>query len=915
MAEQLSKLRPDRDLQCYFQEPSTVAALSGTSENGFTVSGCWRQPFDWAVLDWNRDNVFEHPALRNLPDGDLSGITLGYHEVRSNCIPLDSTTYDSLGWSYLRLWEEHREGPADVEVLHWIPLKNYATPEGDYVPATAVLELQGAPTVGDMIELGWLEDHTNYVFAAGDTLGSAAGVLVQFINAKSQPPGSCMISAIAEGAKITLTYNGAPGSNGNRVGVYGGVHGAGTESWSPAWTMFSGGTSPQEWKVDLDFGNLVDKDGNDVVTTNVRKLRWTWAADLQAGDYQRSEFSVAITNWQVTGTKLVYSVAGPGSRRIEDDSSAVTLVGTWTEERGNYSGGSSRYTTTPGNYLQCTYSSAVAHTLYLGTRYLDGVPNSVQATIQVDGNALPTLDLARSGEDVLIRHSLGQFAPGGPHTVTVTHSGTQGKKLYFDFLEIAVPSADLPTFGNAPTTTLATDWDTNHSLAIAPERTAWLIDKLGFQGRANHYAGAMWFYELCCPGNHYASASVQFAGTPRFMDTTQITLAGTAIQHVSLTSDTAESVAKCFELLIAAGSSAVWAHADGAILTITARAMGVAGNSIGITASNSGGTFTATASGLTLAGGVGPTADSDSAWRTDLTATPRLNRAVRDWSGSYFRALKGYGIDVAAAFSMELRHGDDTTATGIAQRYPDGPVWVNTPALQTNFSPASTAFWQQVYLDMGDVMAQAGVSPYLQFGEVQWWYKADDGSGMPFYDDYSKNGFQAAYGQPMALIPNQNADPGTFPRECAFLPGLVGQFSKSIMDFVRQSHLEARFEVLYPPDVNDTPLNRLINFPSAHWTPANLTCLKTENFTYTGDRNLNKAHESIGLPRGLGFPPSQSSHLVGIGDYTTPWERERRLAFAEGVESVVLFALDQFCLIGYGLPLDHHRGRARFMGR
>src|ERR1017187_6012568 len=118
MAEQLSKLRPDRDLQCYFQEPSTVAALSGTSENGFTVSGCWRQPFDWAVLDWNRDNVFEHPALRNLPDGDLSGITLGYHEVRSNCIPLDSTTYDSLGWSYLRLWEEHREGPADVEVLH-----------------------------------------------------------------------------------------------------------------------------------------------------------------------------------------------------------------------------------------------------------------------------------------------------------------------------------------------------------------------------------------------------------------------------------------------------------------------------------------------------------------------------------------------------------------------------------------------------------------------------------------------------------------------------------------------------------------------------------------------------------------------------------------------------------------------------
>ena len=39
MAEQLTKLRPDRDLQCYFQQPSAVAALSNTSATQFTVSG------------------------------------------------------------------------------------------------------------------------------------------------------------------------------------------------------------------------------------------------------------------------------------------------------------------------------------------------------------------------------------------------------------------------------------------------------------------------------------------------------------------------------------------------------------------------------------------------------------------------------------------------------------------------------------------------------------------------------------------------------------------------------------------------------------------------------------------------------------------------------------------------------------
>jgi hypothetical protein len=129
---------------------------------------------------------------------------------------------------------------------------------------------------------------------------------------------------------------------------------------------------------------------------------------------------------------------------------------------------------------------------------------------------------------------------------------------------------------------------------------------------------------------------------------------------------------------------------------------------------------------------------------------------------------------------------------------------------------------------------------------------------------------------------------------------------------VRQSYPDAHFEVLYPPDVNDTALNRIINLPTAYWTPANISCLKTENFTYTGDRNLNQARASIELPMQLGFAPSQSSHLVGISDYTTPWKKEQRLAAS--LESVVLFALDQFCLMGYGLPLSRGLRRGQFMG-
>jgi hypothetical protein len=900
MPDHLSKLRPDRDLQCYFQQPSAVAALSGTSPSGFTVSGCWRQQFDWLVLEWNRDNVFEHPALRNLPDGDLSGLHLSYEETRTNCIPLDSTTYDSISWSYLRIWEESN----NAENFHRVPLLQYAVAaDGSYVQPTVVFEFQGTPVAGDIVGLAWLDQHPNYWVVAGNTAADVASGLAANINAQT---GTSNVSARANGSQITLAYNGAPGANGNRVGVYGWVYSPnnGTGAWSPSWAMFQGGTSPDRWRVTLDFSNLKDEFGNTVTTTNVRKLRWTWSADLQFGNFARSEFAVAVTNWQVTGTNLQYRVAGPGSRRLEDIAPEISYTGAWVEERGNYSGGSIHHTTTHGNHLQCAYSAA-AHTLYLGTRYCD---NGGQVTVQVDSNPALIVNLKRSLEDVLLRVPLGQFAGQAQHTVTVTHTGAAGTDVYFDFLEIAMPTADLPVFGACPATALATDWDTLHSQAIAPERTAWLIDTLGFKGRANHYAGAMWFYELSCPGNQYASAAIVFTGAPRFGDTTTVTLAGTPLQHVNLIGDTAQSIAKAFELLITAGSSAVWAHAAGTTLTITARTMGLGGNGLTVTTNTGNTNFTAQPSPTALAGG------ADGVWHTDLLATPRLNRAARDWSLSFFQALKSYGIRVTTSFSMELGNGDDTLAAGIAQRYPDGTAaWLNTPALQTNFSPASTAFWQQVYLDMAGVMANAGVTPYLQFGEVQWWYFAGP-SGMPFYDDYTKSAFQTAHGRPLGTITSQNADPAAFPDECTFLPTLIGQFTQAIMAFVRQSHADARFEVLYPPDTNDTPLNKLINLPTAYWTPAKLACFKTENFTYTGDRDLDKARQSIELPMQLGFLPSESSHLVGIGDYTTPWARERRLALGEGIESVVLFALDQFCLIRYGLPLEHGTRRALFMG-
>jgi hypothetical protein len=918
MPEILQKLQPDGDLQCYFFEPSAIAALSATSSTGYTVSGTWRQQFDWTVIEWNRDNVFEHPAFRNLPDGDLSGLTLSYQETRDNCIPLDSDLFATVAWPTLRIWANNGSG----EQIYQIPLTSYATPvAGSYQSATVQFTLGGTVTAGDYVGIAFLSEHYPYLMNTGDTLDFAIQNIVAGINAFS-----ATMTASATGATITITYVGTgrpttstTGANGNIIGAYTYVSGSLTEEWDAPSRPFSGGTSPSQWQITLPFASLADPVLGTVPATAIRKLRWTYSADLQAGAFVRSEFQVVVSNWTVTGSGRGYSIAGPGSQRVEDDSNQVQYTGTWASTGGNFSGGTISSTSVPASTVSCTYSFSQDHSLYLGTRLLD--PGTV-ISIVVDTGSPFTVDLNLPGEDVLIRTLLGQLGSGA-HTVTVTHDGASGTYFYFDFFEIAVPSTTVPAETIETKLAAATDWDTLHSIALAPERTAWIIDTLGFQARVNHYVGALWFYELNCVGQEYASATVTFSGSPDPNLTTQIILGttgepsstDTTIEHLNLIGDTTETLATAFALLLNGGYTAVWAQASGSQLTIYSRSMGSDGDTITLATSANTTDLTITISSSTLAGGV------DGNWYTDLEATPRINRAARDWSQSYFAALLGYGYDATASFSMELGNGDPSADAGIAQVYPDQtPVLLNTPSLQTNFSPTSAAFWQQVYLDMATVLTAAGLVPYLQFGEVQWWYFPNVSvitggvSGMPFYDADTTSTFQSQYGRAITVITSNTVDPTTIPQEAAFLPGLIGSFTAQVRSFVRSTYPSCRFEVLYPPDVNAFPLTSVINYPTTDWTPANLNCLKTESFSYTAARNLDLSLQSMNSVNSLGFTPSQRSHLVGVSDPSTAWLKEARLAEANGFESVVLFALDQMCLVGYSLPLSRGMRRSSQMG-
>ena len=962
MSEQLLKLSPHRDLQCFFLTPTAIAAMSSASASGYTLSGTWRQQFDWAVVEWDRDNAYEHPSIRYLPDGDLSGLQLTYQETRTNCIPFESNLYPTVDWPSLRLWATGSDG---VEHVYFVPLASLATPVTlDYQSASGTMTLQGTPHAEDRVGLTmpvappadttlstYPEQHYYYQVQASDSLESIAAGLAASINL-----GSWDFTATSAGASVTVTWNGyaatsgKTGANGNRITIYGFTSTVATESWVSPTVTLSGGAFPPTYTVSIDFGNLsgyqdVSLTGTWMLvpTTSVRKMRWTWAADLQSGSFARTEYQVVVANWQVTGTGRQWYVAGPGSRRLEDSGDMVVYSGTWlAPTQGNYSGNWIHSTQQIGATATFTYWQNESHSLYLGTQT---VFDGATALVTINNSTPQTFNLATPGEQDLIRVPLGVL-PAGSYTVTVTHDGPSDATLYTDFLEIAFPTVNLPTASHDAVLTLATDWDTYHSQALPAERTAWIIQQLGFGGRVNHYTGALWFYEIVMPGHVYASAQVTFSvpssgGSgytqlligPSNLSTSQLT----AITHYNLPDDTSATVAEAFVCLINGGYTSIWASATENVLTITSRSMTpiIASASTTIALAISGlSNVTASLSSDTLTGGVAGTPYDDSLteqylrpytqyWRTDLTTIPRINRAARDWSTAFFAALLSYGIDVVASFSTELLNADPGVSANLAQRQSDGsPILVATPAVQTNFSPGSLAYWTQVYLDMAGLQAAAGVVPYLQFGEVQWWYFPSSqltgvAVSMPFYDSYTTSQFEATYGTAMAVIADEYADPSQLPNEVTLLSTLLGRHMASIRTALRSQYPDCRMEILYPVDTNSTTnanpippgesvhdpsLDELVNYPSSEWTPGNYNSLKTESFTYTYARNLTECLQAMAVSAQKGFPYSSRSHLIGISDATAPWVREVDLARSLGLESIVLFALDQFCLIGYPTP-------------
>ncbi|HYA18372.1 MAG TPA: hypothetical protein VEF06_12955 [Bryobacteraceae bacterium] len=248
MPERINKLQPDRTLYLRgFNTFAAAASIHDASPTGFTISGTFRDPADFAVaVLYDADNYFEHPSIKYLPDFNLSGLTLSFDLNYSDGVqPIDSPKFNWIDWATLDCALANGSTAS-------IPLFNNAMLVDPAFPAaTGAFNLTSTSTVQpfDRVTLWYLNTAFDYIapgtnptsaqfsfFAgtvgavhsitingatysytevSGDTGATVASALISAVN--SAPDPWCVAATGAASNEVLLTVR--PGQEGNNIAL------------------------------------------------------------------------------------------------------------------------------------------------------------------------------------------------------------------------------------------------------------------------------------------------------------------------------------------------------------------------------------------------------------------------------------------------------------------------------------------------------------------------------------------------------------------------------------------------------------------------------------------------------------------------------------------------------------------------
>jgi hypothetical protein len=792
--------------------------------------------------------------------------------------------------------------------------------------------LEPSPRVSatqDPANANWLilrakqDDGTTFVVSSGGTsftvhaIGplSVARELATQITAQTVT-ASIPLKGTADGPVVRISAE-APGEDGNSLAMYAIWKNERLRTDVDA-VSFTGGSSDATWRVTLDFSALGIADA---------RLMWlTFAPRLAIGSaFSALEWEAEFSNWNVTGPDAVrwLKVAGPGSVRVEESDEWCKYNGTWTQTQagGFFSDGFARYTSTVGDTVTIKYACTYVHDLYIGTSL---ARDRGVVAVTLDGDAATDLNCALDVDaEVNTRRRVRTSVPAGEHTAVIRLK--QGPKFYFDFLEAAVLT-DLPEpLAARPLVSPALDYSTDHTYKLSPARILWIFDALGFQAPLNEYIGVFWWNQRKRVGAELRETRFTFNGTWIEGDALFLKIGENETFELGkyvTANDTPATIAKHFAQFINGYSVAVWAAADGNSVTVTSRSpKPIYTLDITVrTVLKSGSSGTVARQVLKQGGVAGD-------WVIDEEQTPALNRGARDWHSDLFLGCAARNREITVATSMELVN----PPSGFAALFPDGQIvetvigFGSLKSTHCAFVSAVEAYQKKVYKHIADLMAAAGLTPNLQCGEFSWWYFGNrdaehPNGGMGYYHPELTAGAQTAFGRPLHKFVLPTDDPNVNGgADATYLRNRLRDHIAGIIAHVKASHPNAKFEVLFPYDVNYPEpagihniggrLNRFVNLP-IEWErkeTAGFDRLKTEALDFGAwSRNLDLARTAFRLPLELGWPRDSVRHLVPVFRGGYPFEKEIAMAEAEGVPVVNLWAYDHVCI--YGWPPSPGRG-------
>ncbi len=208
------------------------------------------------------------------------------------------------------------------------------------------------------------------------------------------------------------------------------------------------------------------------------------------------------------------------------------------------------------------------------------------------------------------------------------------------------------------------------------------------------------------------------------------------------------------------------------------------------------------------------------------------------------------------------------------------------------------------------------------------------GGSMAYYDAVTTAAANTVLGRPLYKFTCQDDDPATNTgADANFLAAQLKAHVDAIREAVLAGYPNAKFELLYPNDVNNTVcyanaqnpypqggrLNAAVNLPSAWQTQAGsgLDRLKVEALSWGSTyRNLDLAIQAITFAStgSLSWAPSDMAYLIPWFNGACPWPSEYQLAATSGIGLINFWAYDHVALMSWPVPFPSPIRRSFFAG-